>query len=79
MPDPANGKVYRVQVGSYTSIPLAKDAFDLLAIVGFSPAFERFEKYYRVVIPGIRSQDMPEVARRIGLVGFKEALIREEF
>jgi rare lipoprotein A len=78
MPNPNSGKVYRVQVGSYKNTWHAKEAYDRLVTVGFRPAYERYEDYIRVVIPGIRTQDMPAVAVLIGKVGFREALIREE-
>jgi rare lipoprotein A len=78
IPDPNNRKIYRVQVGSYKNTWHAKEAYDRLTTLGFRPAYERYEDYIRVVIPGIRSQDMPAVAVLIGRVGFREALIREE-
>ncbi|GHT61147.1 hypothetical protein FACS1894109_19490 [Spirochaetia bacterium] len=78
MPNPNSGKIYRVQVGSFTDTWHAKEAFDRLTMVGFKPAFERYGDYIRVVIPGIKTVDMPAVARLIGQVGFREALIREE-
>jgi rare lipoprotein A len=78
MPHPGNGKIYRVQVGSFVNTYHAKEAFDRLTTLGFKPAYERYGDYIRVVIPGIRAPDMPAVARLIGSVGFREALIREE-
>ncbi|MDR3193257.1 MAG: SPOR domain-containing protein [Treponema sp.] len=78
MPNPNSGKIYRVQVGSYKNTWHAKEAYDRLTTVGFKPAYERYEDYIRVVIPGIRTQDMPAVAVLVGRVGFREALIREE-
>ncbi|GHV37577.1 hypothetical protein AGMMS49546_05770 [Spirochaetia bacterium] len=78
MPNPDNGKIYRVQVGAFKNTWNAKEAFDHLTLVGFKPAFERYGDWIRVVISGIRAADMPAVARLIGKVGFKEALIREE-
>jgi hypothetical protein len=78
MPNANNGKIYRVQVGAFLDMWHAKEAFDFLTTVGFKPAYERAGDYIRVVIPGIRAADMPTVARLIGKVGFREALIREE-
>ncbi|GHV64406.1 hypothetical protein AGMMS49587_16730 [Spirochaetia bacterium] len=78
MPNPNNGKIYRVQVGAFTNTWHSKEAFDRLTLVGFKPAYERAGDYIRVVIPGIRAVDMPIVARLIGKVGFREALIRAE-
>jgi rare lipoprotein A len=72
------GKVYRVQVGSYKNTWHAREAFDRLTTVGFSPAYEGYGDYIRVVIPGVPAADIPSVARLLGRVGFTEALIREE-
>jgi hypothetical protein len=73
-----NGKVYRVQVGSYKNTWHAREAFDRLTTVGFSPSYEGYGDYIRVVISGVLAADMPSVARLLGRVGFTEALIREE-
>jgi rare lipoprotein A len=78
MPNSDNGKVYRVQVGSYQNTWHAKEAFDRLTTVGFQPAYERYGDYIRVIVPGVPAGDMPAVARLLGRVGFTEALIREE-
>jgi rare lipoprotein A len=78
MPNADNGKVYRVQVGSYQNTWHAREAYDRLTTVGFKPAYESYSDYIRVVIPGIPARDMPAVARLLGRVGFTEALIREE-
>jgi rare lipoprotein A len=72
------GKVYRVQVGSYKNTWHAREAFDRLTTVGFSPAYEGYGDYIRVVIPGVPAEDIPAMARLLGRVGFTEALIREE-
>ncbi|GHU54804.1 hypothetical protein FACS189442_1540 [Spirochaetia bacterium] len=78
MPNPKNGKVYRVQVGAFTNTWHAKEAFDNLTNAGLKPAYERNEDYIRVVISGVDAADMPTMARLIGQAGFREALIREE-
>jgi hypothetical protein len=78
MPESGSLKVYRVQVGAFRAARNAKDVFDRLASAGFSPAFETYGDLYRVVISGIRAQDVPTVAQRLGNAGFVEAWIREE-
>ncbi|MDR1128252.1 MAG: SPOR domain-containing protein [Treponema sp.] len=76
---PANSyHVYRVQVGAYKSTVNAREAFDHLVILGFTPAYERYGEMYRVVLSGIRARDMPEAARLLGYAGFREVIIREE-
>ncbi|MDR2747657.1 MAG: septal ring lytic transglycosylase RlpA family protein [Treponema sp.] len=78
MPSADSGKIYRVQVGSYKNTWHAREAFDRLTTVGFSPSYEGYGDYIRVVISGVPAADMPSVARLLGRVGFTEALIREE-
>jgi rare lipoprotein A len=77
-PDPASFKVYRVQVGAFKAARNAKDVFDRLVTAGFSPAFESYGDLFRVVISGIRAQDIQTIAQRLGNAGFTEAWIREE-
>ena len=78
LPLPGNGKVYRVQVGSYQIARNAVEAVDKLKAVGLNPGYEKNGDLYRVVLSGIRSEDVPAVAERLGAAGFREALIREE-
>ncbi|MDR2479313.1 MAG: SPOR domain-containing protein [Treponema sp.] len=78
MPDPRNGRTYRVQVGAFASTAFAQDYFDRLKAAGYRPAFERNGNLYRVVVTGIKAADMEQTARRLGAAGFREAWIREE-
>jgi hypothetical protein len=79
MPDPGNGRVYRIQTGSYRDIEHALEAVLRLRGVGFFPAYELNSGYYRVVIPGIPASDMIIAAQLLGSAGFAEAWIREEW
>jgi len=78
MPAAGSGGVYRVQVGAFSRTALARECFDRLAGAGLSPAFERFDGMYRVVLPGVPAGDMGVVAQRLGNAGFSEAWIRRE-
>jgi cell division protein FtsN len=78
MPDPASRTLYRVQVGSFLDQANAVNAFDRLRAAGFSPAYEQYNEYYRVVLTGVRAGEMESIARRLGNANFKEALLREE-
>jgi cell division protein FtsN len=76
---PANSyHIYRVQVGAYKSTVNAREVFDHLVTLGFTPAYERYGDMYRVVLSGVRAQDLPEVARLIGYAGLREIIIRAE-
>jgi len=78
MPASDGPGIYRVQVGSFARTALAQSSFEQLRSAGFQPAFERFGSMYRVVIPGVRAAEMPEVAQRLGNAGFREAWARRE-
>jgi rare lipoprotein A len=78
LPDPNSGKVYRIQVGSFSQAALAQACFERLRTAGLSPAYEINGSLYRVVLSGIRAADVSYTAQRLNAVGFTEAWIREE-
>jgi rare lipoprotein A len=75
---PAEGKAYRIQVGSYKLAKNAAEAFDKLKTAKLSPAYERNGDFYRVVLPKVPARELPDVARALGAAGFAEVLVREE-
>ena len=75
---PVPQKVYRLQVGSYKVARNAVDSFEKLKNAGLNPAYERYEDYFRVVLPGISGSDVYVITEKLGAAGFREALIREE-
>jgi rare lipoprotein A len=75
---PAPNKIYRLQVGSYRIARNAVDAFDKLKNAGLNPAYERYGEFFRVVLAGIRAEDVLSLTEKLGAAGFREALIREE-
>jgi hypothetical protein len=78
MPDPASNGVYRVQVGSYADPKNAQVIAESLLRIGLSPAYEQYGQNWRVVIPGINVQQLTVVAQQLGVLGVKEAWIRQE-
>jgi rare lipoprotein A len=78
IPAAVPGKSYRIQVGAYKIPRHAVDAFDKLKNAGLNPAYERSGEVYRVVLAGIRAEDVESIAGKLGNAGFKEAVIREE-
>ncbi len=78
VPDPSNGKKYRLQVGSFKLARNATEAYDKLKAVGLSPAYEKNGDLYRVVVPMIPSAEIVQVAESMGAAGFLEVLAREE-
>lgn len=78
MPNPADGKNYRIQVGSYKVERFAALAFDKLDKAGLKPAYERYQDMYRVVIPMVPSTQISWYAAQLGNLGFREILVRQE-
>ncbi|MDR2364079.1 MAG: septal ring lytic transglycosylase RlpA family protein [Spirochaetaceae bacterium] len=78
IPPAGTGKHYRLQVGSYKAARYALAAFDKLKNLGLTPAYERYGEYYRVVLSGIKAEEVPSLTERLGTAGFPEILIREE-
>lgn len=78
IPETATGRHYRVQVGAYKQPRHAVEAFEKLKNAGFSPVYEKYDDYYRVVLGGLRQEDLKTVAERLGGAGFRDALLREE-
>jgi rare lipoprotein A len=78
LPAPGSGRLYRLQLGAYKIARNAVEAFDKLKSVGLNPVYEKNGDMYRVVLSGVRAEEVPVVAERLGTAGFREALIREE-
>jgi cell division protein FtsN len=78
MPGPQDTTQYRVQVGAYKARTNAQEAFNRVASAGFSPAFEEYQELIRVVIPGVRGNEMQQTAERLYNAGFQEILLRNK-
>ncbi|MDR2144039.1 MAG: septal ring lytic transglycosylase RlpA family protein [Treponema sp.] len=76
--DPAGNNLYRIQVGAYVQPKNAVDTFDKLKRAGLNPAYEKYNDFYRVVLAGIKSAEVPVVAEKLGQAGFREAIIKAE-
>jgi rare lipoprotein A len=78
-PDPGSRAIYRVQVGAFLDERNAMDAYRRLTSAGFSPSYERYQNYYRIVLTGIRAGEVDNIAWRLGAANFTELLLREEY
>ena len=78
IPPAESAKYYRLQIGAYGVPRNAIEAFDRLKAAGLNPAYERFGDLYRVVLAGLKANEIPAIAQILGNAGFAEALIREE-
>jgi rare lipoprotein A len=72
------GRVYRLQIGSFKTPKNAVETFDRLSNAGLNPSWEPFGEYYRIVLTGIKSEDVPVIAEKLREAGFKEAVARIE-
>jgi rare lipoprotein A len=75
---PSPNRIYKLQVGSYRIAGNAVDAYVKLKAVGLVPSYERSGDNFRVVLAGIRGTDVMSVTEKLGMAGFREAVIREE-
>ena len=78
VPGYPTGKLYRIQVGAYRQPQYAVEAFEKLKNSGLNPAYERHGEYYRVVLAGLKQEDLTAISERLGIAGFREVLLREE-
>jgi len=78
IPPVGSSKSYRIQVGAYKVPRNAVDAFDKLKNAGLNPAYEKSGDFYRVVLSGLKANEIQPIAQTLGNIGFNEALIREE-
>jgi rare lipoprotein A len=71
-------KTYRIQVGSYRQTQNALNTIKKLQQSGFSPAYERWNEVYRVVVAGVPAEDLEATIVQLKNAGFTDLLIREE-
>jgi cell division septation protein DedD len=77
LPQAGSGKRYLVQAGSFLNQAGAERTLAQVQAAGYRGSLERRDRYIRVVIPGISSDDIPELARRLGREGIREIWLRE--
>jgi rare lipoprotein A len=74
---PLPDKIYKLQVGSYKVPQNAVAVYEKLKNAGLNPSYDRGE-YYRVVLAGLRGNEVQSVIEKLASAGFREALIRED-
>ncbi|MDR2176486.1 MAG: SPOR domain-containing protein [Treponema sp.] len=75
---PQPGRYYRLQIGSFSVPGNATRVVNSLKEAGLDPAFEEFQNKVRVVLAHVPGEDVVEVVRKIGNVGFPQVWCREE-
>jgi len=78
IPPTGSSKSYRLQVGAFTVPRNALNAFERLKNAGLNPAYEQNGEFYRVVLAGLKANEIQTIAQILANNGFPEAIIREE-
>ena len=78
IPEAPTGKQYKIQVGAYRQPEYAIEAFEKLKKAGLNPVYERYGDYCRVVISGLRQEELKTISGKLINAGFKEVMLREE-
>ncbi|MCL1931300.1 MAG: hypothetical protein FWF55_05750 [Treponema sp.] len=77
VPHAGDTRLFQIQVGAYQDNQNAEKAFRILYNASLYPAYERFDRFTRVVINGIAARDVPAYLYHIQQTGFNEVIIRE--
>jgi cell division protein FtsN len=77
LPNPNTNRVYRLQIGAYSSIESAARAIRQLEAAGFQAAQEMHNNMYRVAAIGIPAPQVQGAIQRLGAIGFGQIWVRE--
>ena len=77
MPDPNNGKIYRLQVGSFSVPESAARVAQQAQAAGFHVTQELFNSFYRVIVDGIPSSMLYSSVERLESIGINQVWLRE--
>ncbi|MDR0320933.1 MAG: SPOR domain-containing protein [Treponema sp.] len=78
IPDVNSTRLYQIQVGAFISIQNAENAYLRLQRGGFTPVYEKYLNFTRVMITGIPASQVSANLIRIKQIGFNEVIIRED-
>ncbi|GHT93406.1 hypothetical protein FACS1894140_6480 [Spirochaetia bacterium] len=78
LPPKGSSKLYRIQVGSFLLAANVTQVFNKLKEAGLNPANEKYGQYTRVVLAGIKADDIALCMEKIDAAGFREVWCREE-
>jgi hypothetical protein len=76
-PDPYSYKIYRLQVGAFSSPEMAMRTIQLMQSAGFYVTQEMYGPLYRVLIVGIPAADVYAVVQRLESLGIRQVWIKE--
>lgn len=77
LPDPGNGKIYRLQVGAFSKTEAATNLAYEVQALGYDVVLEQYNQVFRVLVVGIPSAYVFSVAQRLGENGIAQIWVRE--
>ena len=78
LPSPNSGRVYRLQIGAFSSAETAARAVRQLQAAGFDATQElTSNNMRRVFAAGIPAASVSDAAQRLGSIGFSQVWVRE--
>jgi cell division septation protein DedD len=77
LPDPYSYRIYRLQVGAFSSPEMAMRTIQMLQSAGFYVAQEMYGSLYRILVVGIPAADVYAVVQRLELMGFRQVWVKE--
>jgi hypothetical protein len=78
IPDPKSAELYQFQLGAFSKSLNARVVFTQLRQAGFTPVYEQYQSFTRVLVRGVRARDVRSYLERIKQADFKEVIIRED-
>jgi cell division protein FtsN len=75
-PDPNCGKIYKIQVGAYSTANAADKVERMLRSHGFNVTQELCSPYYRVMVSGVPASTVYATVQRLEAIGIEEVIIR---
>jgi cell division septation protein DedD len=77
LPDRYSGKIYKLQIGAYSSQDTANRTANILKNAGFHAEIESLGAIYRVFAARIPSADIYSASVRLGALGYGQIWVRE--
>jgi hypothetical protein len=78
VPSAGSAGLYQIQVGAFRDIRNAETVFEGLKSASLNPAYESYLGFTRVIVGGIRANDVAASLARIRSLGFREIWIKED-
>jgi hypothetical protein len=78
IPNSNSTKLYQIQVGAFKIYQNAENASARLKREGFSPIYEKYNDFTRVIVAKIPANQVQNYLIRIKRIGFDEVIIRED-